>query len=504
MLGHQPPSSLPPKAAEAPLVTEKCLPALARGSTALMTTEHWADGVDRLLAEIGPVTGASRVWILQVVEITPAKVVQDYVFEWASAEHHQLRSHYRGQLFATPRDEPEYQRLVEERLAGCRHNFCTPLMPEGPIRRHLESQSTLSMATVPIFVNGRWWGTLGVDDCERAVSWEGPGLDLLETAAQLIAAALYRYQLSHRSRQVELFHKVADCGVWEVSMRNGRVWCSQGLKLALGYPETYPRVPLRRLAARLHPEDRAAIWAHLRAARCNAEPAQFRLDARVRLTEDAWSWHEIIAEMQHNGQGEPVALAGVLVDICQRKQEEQQALAASERDALTGALNRRGLDRHMTECPILSSRHLILFDIDHFKQVNDTHGHLAGDALLSQLVDRLQHELRPEDCLVRLGGEEFAVLATGMQDDQAVALAERLRRRVAAAPFCVEAPGPVSIGISISLGVARQAYDDAESLGQLMAEADQALYAAKSAGRNTVVACDAPLANSMPISAAGG
>ncbi|WP_261391999.1 GAF domain-containing protein [Halomonas sp. DP5N14-9] len=207
-----------------------------------MTTEHWADGVDRLLAEIGPVTGASRVWILQVVEITPAKVVQDYVFEWASAEHHQLRSHYRGQLFATPRDEPEYQRLVEERLAGCRHNFCTPLMPEGPIRRHLESQSTLSMATVPIFVNGRWWGTLGVDDCERAVSWEGPGLDLLETAAQLIAAALYRYQLSHRSRQVELFHKVADCGVWEVSLRNGRVWCSQGLKLALGYPETYPRV----------------------------------------------------------------------------------------------------------------------------------------------------------------------------------------------------------------------------------------------------------------------
>jgi len=61
-----------------------------------------------------------------------------------------------------------------------------------------------------------------------------PGLDLLEAAGQLIEAALYRYQLNHRSRQIELFHKVADCGVWEISLRNGRVWCSQAFKTVLG------------------------------------------------------------------------------------------------------------------------------------------------------------------------------------------------------------------------------------------------------------------------------
>ena len=507
MLGPQPPSSLPSRAAVVPLVAENCLAALARGSNALMTMEHWADGVDRLLAELGPVTGASRVWIFQVLEVQPDAVIQDYVFEWVSSPLYRQLTQRRFRFFSSSMVDPVYRRLVEERQAGERHDFCVPAMLEGPLKCHLESQAIRSMATVPIFVNGRWWGTLGVDDCERAVSWAGPGLDLLETAAQLIAAALYRYQLSHRSRQVELFHKVADCGVWEVSLRNGRVWCSQGLKLALGYPETYPRVPLRRLAARLHPEDRAAIWTHLRAARRAPEKVQFRLDARVRLTKDAWSWHEIIAEMQHNEQGEPVALAGVLVDISRRKHEEELAQAASERDALTGALNRRGLDRQMAACPTVSTRHLILFDIDHFKQINDTHGHLVGDALLLQLVDRLQHELRPEDCLVRLGGEEFAVLATGMQDDQAVALAERLRHRVADAPFCVEVPGlgaPVSVAMSISLGVARQACDDAEPLGQLMAEADQALYAAKYAGRNTVVACDTSVADRLPLNAADG
>lgn len=491
MHGNTQRSSLPTEAALAPLSAEACLVALARGSTALMTMEHWADGVDQLLAELGPVTGASRVWILQLVEMRPDKVVQDYVFEWASSERYRLLSHYRGRLFATSRGEPEYQRLVAERQRGCRHDFCTPLLPEGPIRRHLESQATLSMATVPILVDGRWWGTLGVDDCERAVSWAGPGLDLLESAAQMVAAALYRYQLSHRSRQVELFHKVADCGVWEVSLRNGRVWCSQGLKVALGYPESYPRLPLRRLASRLHPEDRVELWSRLRAARRTPEHAQFRLDIRVRISHDTWSWYEIIAELGHNEQGKPVALAGVLVDIGRRKNEEEQAQAASECDALTGALNRRGLDRRMAEGPVAWPRHLILLDIDHFKRINDTYGHLVGDALLSCLVDRLARELRPEDCLVRLGGEEFGVLASGIQDRQAMALAERLRRRVAEAPFRVKVPGkgvPLSVGITISLGMARQSRDDEEALGQLMAEADEALYAAKHAGRNIVVA----------------
>jgi len=224
MHGHPLPSSQSIRAAAVPLVADNCLAALARGSTALMTMEHWADGVDRLLAELEPVTGASRVWIFQLLEVQPEAVIQDYVFEWAASERYRQLTQRRFRFFSSSLADPEYRRLVEERQAGGRHDFCVPAMPEGPLKRHLESQAIRSMATVPIVVNGRWWGTLGVDDCERAVSWVGPGLDLLETAAQMIAAALYRYQLGHRSRQVELFHKVADCGVWEVSLRNGRVW----------------------------------------------------------------------------------------------------------------------------------------------------------------------------------------------------------------------------------------------------------------------------------------
>lgn len=344
LIKQERPMSRSPNSLAAPLVPSvpvnacDCLAALSRGGSALMDAEHWADGVDRLLAELGPATGASRVWIFQLLEIQPEAVIQDYVFEWAASDRYRQLSQRRFRFFSSSLKDPEYRQLVEERKLGGCHDICVPIMPAGPLRRHLESQGIQSMATVPIFVNNRWWGTLGVDDCERAVSWRGPGLDLLTAAGQLIAAALYRYQLSHRSRQIELFHKVADCGVWEISLRNGRVWCSQTLKSTLGYPKTYPRVPLRRLLARLHKKDRARLWSHLRKIYSDVTPTQLRLDARVRFDNSEWVWHEIIAEFQCNEQGEPVAVAGLLVDIRQRKQHEEKVQADSERDALTGLL----------------------------------------------------------------------------------------------------------------------------------------------------------------------
>tara|TARA_A100001518_G_C1179120_1_gene27934 strand:- start:176 stop:514 length:339 start_codon:yes stop_codon:yes gene_type:complete len=106
------------------------------------------------------------------------------------------------------------------------------------------------------------------------------------------------------------------------------------------------------------------------------------------------------------------------------------------------------------------------------------------------MVERLQHELRADDWLVRLGGEEFAVLARNMQDDQAIVLAERLRRSVADEPFYVKVLGSkesLPIKMSISLGIARQPENHSDPLGQMMAQADQALYTAKRAGRNRAV-----------------
>ncbi|MDR5867108.1 sensor domain-containing diguanylate cyclase [Halomonas koreensis] len=466
------------------------LAALALGGRALMEADNWAEGVDRLLAEIGRVTGASRVWVFQLLEFQEQAVIQDYVFEWAASPAYRQLRQRRFRFFRSGFGDPAYRRLVEARRNGERHDICVPSMPEGPLRRHLESQGIRSMATVPLFVHGEWWGTLGIDDCERAISWAGPGLDLLSAAGQLIAAALYRHQLCSRSRQLELFHQVADCGVWEVALNNGRVWCSRALKVQLGYPATYPRIPLRRMLARLHGDDRRRLWQEVRDCLAGRR-RQCRLDVRL-VRGGQTAWYEILADLRQDASGRPLTIAGILVDIRRRKQDEERARVAAESDALTETLNRRGL-RHWLEARAEAAPvHLVLLDVDHFKAINDRHGHPAGDELLSLLTRRLRHELREGDGLARLGGEEFAVLVERRDDAQVMALAERLRRVVVDAPFHFRLPGQgaaLCVEASVSLGVARLP-DTGESLARrealALARADEALYAAKQAGRNRV------------------
>lgn len=160
-----------------------------------------------------------------------------------------------------------------------------------------------------------------------------------------------------------------------------------------------------------------------------------------------------------------------------------------EIDVLTGLFNRRGfedrlrrlLTRGDAQPPVLA-----VLDVDHFKCINDQHGHAVGDAVLSGIGARLRAALRPTDVAVRLGGEEFAVIwpqadAREAEGDQR--LGERLREAIGAAPFMTEA-GPLQVTVSVGVARARNA---SESPAGLFSRADQALYAAKAAGRNRVL-----------------
>lgn len=127
---------------------------------------------------------------------------------------------------------------------------------------------------------------------------------------------------------------------------------------------------------------------------------------------------------------------------------------------------------------------LLMIDIDHFKAVNDTHGHLAGDMVLHQVAQRLQHEVRTEDLLARYGGEEMAVLLRGADEPSALQLAERMRQTMAATPIPYEKN---QIPVTISIGVAAlgptAAYNTVE---EFIRAADECLYVSKSSGRNRV------------------
>ena len=158
-------------------------------------------------------------------------------------------------------------------------------------------------------------------------------------------------------------------------------------------------------------------------------------------------------------------------------------------DQLTSLLNRREFDRILAEEKERSARFghpfsLVLIDIDHFKSVNDTHGHPAGDAVLQEVAMRLARGLRDVDRAARFGGEEFALII--MQADRKIALesARRACRAVEASPIALE--GGPELKITVSAGAAEMP-SDAKTCAELVAAADKALYAAKARGRNRAV-----------------
>ncbi len=174
----------------------------------------------------------------------------------------------------------------------------------------------------------------------------------------------------------------------------------------------------------------------------------------------------------------------------ERADRESHELATL--DSLTGVYNRRTF-KELAE-PLLSRARrtrgpvsLLMLDIDHFKRVNDTHGHLAGDEVLTGFAAVVRDCLRKEDLLARYGGEEFVVLLPGTEQAAAAALAERMRERVAHAQLHA---GNAEVRITLSVGVAGESGAQLPSLDVMLGRADQALYAAKAAGRNRVIALD--------------
>jgi len=167
---------------------------------------------------------------------------------------------------------------------------------------------------------------------------------------------------------------------------------------------------------------------------------------------------------------------------------QRMMFESASRDGLTGTFNKRYFMERLGSEFSYARRHnsalsLVMFDIDHFKAVNDTHGHLAGDHILSALASVVTPAIRGEDVFARYGGEEFAILSRSAESPAAVALGQRLRKTVEESTFVSDG---TPLRVTISVGVATLAHVDAQSPDDLIAAADDALYRAKENGRNRV------------------
>ena len=216
---------------------------------------------------------------------------------------------------------------------------------------------------------------------------------------------------------------------------------------------------------------------------------------------DAYIWHFLNEKTDHSlaelTANHELILAQLTVGL--RKIQKYRDLirtndmlsAIALADSLTELNNRRALEwdlpRQIKKARSQkTSMSLIILDVDHFKKVNDTHGHLVGDRILQLLCKRLRHNLRCQDTAFRYGGEEFVILLANTNDEEALVVARRLNRVVSEEPFSIS--NELTLNITISLGTAcLQAEDDNQGVS-LLHRADQCLLQAKTAGRNRVIA----------------
>ncbi|CCO23439.1 sensor domain-containing diguanylate cyclase [Maridesulfovibrio hydrothermalis] len=464
------------------------LSAIARSAEELTSGKGWPDGVHDLLETLGRTTGVSRVWIFQTIKITETHITQNYTFEWAAAPKHKQLGMPMFSMFTNAIDRPGYRDLIQSRMRGEWQKVVTDQLEQDWLRDNLEAQKIKSMLTIPIIVEDEWWGTLGFDDCDRAYDWSDVEIALLKTAGDLISNAVLRDRLSAKRKQFAILKQLTASSVWEFDFNTGQIWCSPEVLHSVPVPTDNIRFSLHNALRLIHQGDRRKLITAAKIYMKGSLERVFRFDMRLFTDCGDLRWVELIGNIRKNKNGRPTQLAGILIDISQRKREEDRLREEAVTDPLTGVTNRRmfehklqeHIDYSVNEGRIFS---LLFFDIDRFKQLNDTYGHQVGDKGLCHVTKVCEKILRPNDTLARLGGDEFALILPETDENTVRKIGERIRRKIEATRFKTKGKEyslTVSVGLATSEG-------QLTTPARIIETADVALYQAKQTGRNKVV-----------------
>ncbi|KQM27847.1 MULTISPECIES: sensor domain-containing diguanylate cyclase [unclassified Sphingomonas] len=314
----------------------------------------------------------------------------------------------------------------------------------------------------------------------------------LPIATLLAARDRLLARLAEKMRLLELAESAAEVGHWRLDTGRERVTWSQEVFRIHGVPAAVPPTFASALEA-YHPDDRAMVTGHI--GQAIADRSSFEFRARI-IRPDGEVRHVFSrGEIDRVNDDGSLCLFGIIQDVTvqvahetlldnARKHAEEAARLATimaETDQLTGIANRRRTMAALEQAVSTADAHdapvsIAIFDIDHFKQVNDRHGHAVGDQVLQRVAHAAAAELRKTDVIGRFGGEEFVLVLPDAAADTALRVAERVRG-------AIEATGQHP-QVTVSIGVAERL--PGETRESLLRRADQALYVAKHAGRNTL------------------
>lgn len=244
------------------------------------------------------------------------------------------------------------------------------------------------------------------------------------------------------------------------------------------------RIPL---SENIHPEDMPAFVTIMRETAAGKQYSE--TEFRIKNNRGQYRWCRIRATAQFDDEGRAVKAVGVILDINTEKKEKQNLLKLAQRDSLTGIYNKAATNalvaRRMEDFDFTVLQALLIIDIDYFKAVNDTYGHMAGDGLLSAVAAQLKNHVRSSDVVGRIGGDEFLVYLSEVESEDA-ALWKAQNLHAALGTLTSETGAPP---ITSSIGMAVFPHNTVE-YSELYQYADEALYLRKKEGRNGVTVYD--------------
>ena len=339
---------------------------------------------------------------------------------------------------------------------------------------HRAAETRQGWDTELMLTDGRTLRVMG--GCEG----QAPALRVMVALQDISEKVRARAELELALARLELATRSGRIGVWQLDLQTDTLhWDAAMWRLYGEEPGTGPVRP-GFWQERVHPDDLPAANAAVQAAIDGLRPLDIAF--RVRTHDGDLRHLRSAARVLRDAHGQPRHLTGVNWDETPLRREADELNYRATHDSLTGLVNRAEFSQRLQRALQRNGEHALLaLDLDHFKAVNDNHGHAAGDAVLRQVAHLMRNTVRARDTVARLGGDEFAVLLENSTLNEARQVADKLCTAMWREHFD-HGGQDLHVGVSVGLVVARPGTTEAA----LMSAADAACLAAKAAGRNQV------------------
>jgi diguanylate cyclase (GGDEF)-like protein/PAS domain S-box-containing protein len=471
------------KAAETALREhDAMLKAVTRSASELLGAHSFDDAIPVVLAMIGQTVAVSRVLISTVAPDSSGHLRSRLVHEWAAPGLMSLGGDRGFQDIDLNTHLPQ---LVAPMLGGSSASAFVEEVPAST-RPLFDKFGFRSLLQLPVMIGGQLWGSLSfVASTPERRQWSWAETDTLETLAGLIGVAVARGQYVKELADANVIVQNSPTILYRLRGEPSlpMIYVSHNVTKFGHDPEELLGTPnwSRRL---IHPDDQAKVGAAMTRLRQDVAEA-FSIEFRLVSGPERYRWVDNRYTPIRDKNGRLVEVEGIIIDITERKAAEEKIALLARTDSLTGLANRATFNERLAQAFAATRRGgppfaVISLDVDHFKNVNDTLGHPAGDQLLCLMAQRLKETVRETDVVARLGGDEFAILQSGITD---VASAGTLAAKILdqMRQPCVINGNELHLTVSIGISPFVPGTPGPDAM---MSQADMALYQAKEEGRN--------------------